>query len=317
MNESDFKIPVSTLRRISEDNGDSEIILLMRHSIRGELPENDVGYDVPITERGREIAQQLGEVIGTRLKSIHTSPVGRCVQTAEALRSGAGSSHEIKLDRLLGDPGIFVCDGRLAFNNWKLLGQQGVMAHMINEVEALPGMVNTQFGAQRLIQHMFCLTGGEIGIHVFVTHDTLVEATVAKMFERGFAVGCPPVFLESAFFWKDGNNTVAAYRDEIRLLDGFPNFRFDHAEIVDFARIELGLSLGFDCNAHFFIAGGTFKTLISGKPTRDLDIWAASESDRQVMIDTLLTKGAQRLSETEFSETFIFRNRMLDIPRAG
>lgn len=316
MSESDIQIPPSTLRRILEDKGETAVILLMRHSARDELPANDVGYSLPITARGWEIAQQLGVILGNRLKSIYTSPLSRCVQTAEALKLGAGNSCEIKHDRSLGDPGIFVFDGHLAFTNWKNLGHEGVMAHMVKEETSLPGMVNTRFGAHHLIQRMLYLANGEIGFHVFVTHDTLVTATVAKILDKPLSIEGWPLFLESAFFWKEGKNLVAAYRETIQSSNNFPNIKFDEPELIDFARIEVGLTIGFNCNAHFFVAGGAFKTLISGKPARDLDVWAASEIDRQLIVEALLAQGAKRLEENQYHEKFVCRNRVVDVPKS-
>ena len=64
----------------------------------------------------------------------------RCVQTAEALRAGASVEIPIVVDRLLGDPGVFVVDEKVAWANWEERGHEGVMAHLVSGHEPLPGM---------------------------------------------------------------------------------------------------------------------------------------------------------------------------------
>ncbi|MFO0713622.1 MAG: hypothetical protein U0353_27465 [Sandaracinus sp.] len=81
--------------------------------MRGHLPPGDAGYTLPITDVGVRLAAELGAVIGGRLRSLHASPLLRCVQFAEALGCGAGRALDVRRDRLLGDHGVFVYDNHL------------------------------------------------------------------------------------------------------------------------------------------------------------------------------------------------------------
>ena len=119
-----WEIPTSVLRNLERIPVDLPVVLLLRHSVRDEIPPGETGNEVPITDVGKDIALKLGQKLGARLKSLHSSPLPRCVQTAEALRLGSGVDARIAESRLLGDPGVYVLDGHLAWSNWETLGHE-------------------------------------------------------------------------------------------------------------------------------------------------------------------------------------------------
>jgi hypothetical protein len=83
---------------------------------------------------------------------------------------------------------------------------------------------------------------------------------------------------------------------------------------VALARREVAATFGLDCPARFFLAGGAFKTLLTGKPPRDLDIWAASAADRQVLEARLVARGAERLPEQPYTQGFRLNGRVIELP---
>jgi len=186
--------------------------MLIRHSARPPIPKGEVGLDLPITEQGRTIALELGAVLGSRLRRLHTSPVLRCVQTVDALAQAAASTVTPLHDTMLGEPGAFVVDGRAAWDNWVRLGHEGVMTHLVSADTALPGMAEPQEAARRLTRHMLKAAGGEPGLHVFVTHDLLVTATAARALGVPLGRGDWPPYLEAAFFWNASGQCQVAYR---------------------------------------------------------------------------------------------------------
>lgn len=85
---------------------DERVYLLVRHGERGHITPNDPDYGahVGLTERGREQAFSLGRAIlvdeGTPSCDetsadvcFFSSPVGRCVETAECIGKGCGIAH--------------------------------------------------------------------------------------------------------------------------------------------------------------------------------------------------------------------------------
>lgn len=210
-------IPSSTLEVLNEIPKDRPVALLLRHAERAAISPDDVGNDVPITQNGSTTAHELGAYLKGRLKTLRTSPVLRCVQTAEWIRHGAEGELEICHDRFLGDPGIFVENPELAWTNWQTMGNEGVMHHMANSDRALPGMAHPEKAARQLVSHMLEVAKEEPGLHVFVTHDVLLSATAARMLGAEASNPCPQ-FLEVAGFWYDTSALIAVYRSHKRRL---------------------------------------------------------------------------------------------------
>lgn len=207
-----WQIPPSILKHLEMVPRDRPVAVLLRHSVRNRIPAGEVGNEVPITDDGERLATKLGEMIGSRLRSLRTSPVLRCVQTAKCLNDGAGTNYVIRHDELLGEPGVYVIDNEIAWSNWERLGHDGVMEHLATSSEVLPGMALPDVAARRLVQHMLEAMGEEPGLHVFVTHDLLIVATVSRLLARALPKAEWPWFLEGAFFWRTSEGIHVEYR---------------------------------------------------------------------------------------------------------
>ena len=77
---------------------------------------------------------------------------------------------------------------------------------------------------------------------------------------------------------------------------------------------EIAQTVGLNSDARFFLAGGAFKSVITGNATRDLDIWAPSKEDRHRLIRALESRGAKRLGDRPFAEAFSIAGRVVEIP---
>lgn len=310
----DWRVPPSVYRILARAPLDRPVVLLLRHSVRDHLPPGDAGYALPITDVGRRLGLELGAMLGNRLRALHASPLVRCVQTAEALRDGARGEVAIVQDRLLGDPGVFVVDGRRAMAHWADRGHEAVMAHLVSANEALPGMARPDEAARFLVHHMLAASGDEPGVHVFVTHDSLVTATAARLLEQPLGQESWPWYLEGVFFWQTADALQVAYRnfEHTRRPDSL--CALVETDVVELARREIAATLGLDTGARFFLAGGAFKTLLAGRPPRDLDVWAPSARDREVLVTALTRRGAHRLPDRPFADAFAIADRVVEIP---
>ena len=314
MNASDWRVPPSVLRWLGEVSRSTPVALLLRHSVRDYLPPGDAGHALPITEVGVALAQELGGVLSDRLCTLHASPLVRCVQTADALRTGAGVDIPIVEDRLLGDPGVFVVDGKRAERLWTERGHEWVMNHLVSTEGALSGLADPAPAARFLARHMLAAAGERPGVHVFVTHDSLVTATAARLLGEPLGPDAWPWYLEGAFFWCEDDSFATAYRDRCVRRPGASLVLLDERQVIDFARREVARALGSDVDARFFLAGGAFKTLLTGHPPRDLDLWAPSERDRETLLARLATLGARRLDERPFADAFAINDRIVELP---
>jgi hypothetical protein len=237
----------------------------------------------------------------------------RCVQTAEALREGADANIKISADRLLGAPGVYVVDDHRAWANWERLGNEGVIQHLASEANALPGMARPDEAARFLVHHMLAVAAEEPGIHVFVTHDSLVATTATRLLGRPLSVEDQPGYLEGAFFWRDETDLCTGYRNHLARRQA-PLCTLIEPDVIEFARREIAATIGLDSGARFFLAGGAFKTLLSGRVPRDLDLWAPSALDRSRLLHALRTRGARPLSSRPFADAFELADRVIEVP---
>lgn len=312
--EINWVVPPTLLRNLEKIPADRPVAMLLRHSVRGALPIGDAGNAVPLTETGWDIARELGGRLGKRLKTIHSSPVPRCIQTAQALKDGANVCINISTNRLLGGPGIYVLDGDAAWSNWETLGHEGVMKHLVSENDALPGMARPDEAARFLVNHMLSLAGDTPGLHIFVTHDALITPTVARLQRAHHGPSEWPWFLEGALFWWSTEGVHIAYRETECLNARGQLCELNESEVIEFARREIAATVGLGCEARFFLAGGAFKSLLTGRTPRDLDFWPPSPRDRMILLEQLQKRGAVRLPSSAFADVFEIEGRIVDVP---
>ena len=131
------QIPASTQRWLEAAPRDRPVAILLRHAAREELPPDRVGFEVPITPAGAWLARELGALMGERLRSLPSSPLPRCIRTAESLAAGAGLDTPVAPDRLLGDPYQFYAREVLRLRDLEAIDDepgpawQGSTAHLI------------------------------------------------------------------------------------------------------------------------------------------------------------------------------------------
>lgn len=211
-------IPPSTLDVVASCPPDAVVLLLLRHAARGLIPAGEPGNDVPLLPEGRVLARQFGATLGFRLGTIHTSPVPRCVETAEAIVDGANAKREIVQDRLLGDPGVYVVDPVVAWEAWRRLGNEGVMRALISG-ERLDGFAEPFSASQRLIDHLLARAGRDAGVHIFVSHDALIAVAAAHCLGLRSLADAVPEYLEALVLRRDGEHICAEYRHDARAIE--------------------------------------------------------------------------------------------------
>ncbi|HEC86174.1 MAG: hypothetical protein DRR08_27660 [Candidatus Parabeggiatoa sp. nov. 2] len=206
-------IPSSTLEGLKQISRDQSTVLLLRHSERPPIPLGQTGDDLPLTEQGSRLALTLGQHLNGRLRSLSTSPVRRCMETAEWLQRGANVDDVlIQPDHLLGDPGIFITEPSLAWQTIQRLGMEQVMTRLMNKDDQLPGFSNPVNAVSELINHTLCQMQSGPGLHMFVTHDFFITTTVAIMLNRPLPVEDWPHFIEGVFLYREGEQLIMCYK---------------------------------------------------------------------------------------------------------
>ena len=109
---------------------------------------------------------------GFPVRRIFTSPIPRCVQTAEIISEGFESKLEIISSKCLGDPGLHVNDEIVAGEFYLKYGFDEMYKRFIND-QSIPGVPNSEtFSA--LMTDFINSNTMESGLTIFVTHDSLI-----------------------------------------------------------------------------------------------------------------------------------------------
>ncbi|HEY3446408.1 MAG TPA: histidine phosphatase family protein [Myxococcales bacterium] len=198
---------------------DRPVALFLRHAERPAIPDNSMGMTLPLTEQGLRDAHELGTHLGARVVQARTSAIHRCVQTAAAILRGAGSALAPVEDPAIGVPSTFIHAGRQAEKTIRELGFDRFLAHLVSGDEELPGLAHPTEGARLMREHALSVLSAQAGLHLFVTHDAMIGALVARSWREGLDEGGWPGFLEGAALWRDGGRVMLSYRQRCRAID--------------------------------------------------------------------------------------------------
>ncbi|WP_417532173.1 histidine phosphatase family protein [Marinobacter lipolyticus] len=160
-------------------------LLIIRHAERPAIQDGTVGNELALTSNGVHETIRLAKSLPRKILSIESSPILRCIQTAELI----AEHHELPLtsigrSNLLGDPGFIIEDAELAWTNWVEKGAEAVNEHLLSGTSVWPGfrdLGEAVLQMRRSIEEM--LTESDDGVHVWVTHDTIV-ATLASRLQK-------------------------------------------------------------------------------------------------------------------------------------
>ncbi len=172
-------------------------LILIRHAERPEIKDNEVGLDVLLTEQGKQDTRAFAQGLDDPIVSIKTSPIERCVQTAEIIAAETGYSvDKIEPSHLLGDPGFIIENGALAWKQWQEKGHTVINEHLLSAPQALPGFVGFT-DAIKTVKHAMieAFRSSEDGTHIWVTHDTMLATFVSRTQKTPLTLSEWPHFL--------------------------------------------------------------------------------------------------------------------------
>ncbi|QQN40644.1 MULTISPECIES: histidine phosphatase family protein [unclassified Acinetobacter] len=212
-------LPISMLKAIDLlPDAKTPVTLFTRHSIREVVTGQGLaGYDLQLTEQGRELAQAWGNyLIDNTDRSIQhciSSPIQRCVDTAALMIQGADSSmlaqntHHIEIVQqgLLVEPGSFVLDIKQAGPYFQKQGALGFINSFVNN--ALPGMKHPITGVVDVLELIYNTHPQDhFGLSLAVSHDTILAAIIAVISGRNTVSHEDwPKMMEGLFVWFEGD----------------------------------------------------------------------------------------------------------------
>ncbi|UIJ38569.1 hypothetical protein LWC08_03090 [Desulfobaculum bizertense] len=66
-------------------------------------------------------------------------------------------------------------------------------------------------------------------------------------------------------------------------------------------------------NSSYAIAGGCYKSIITTRPPRDIDVWPYSENDRTVIVESLIKSGGVLVDDNLFNSRFIVNGNVVEV----
>lgn len=160
-----------------------KILFILRHAERPAITDGTVGNELALTPNGVHQTTRLATSLPRKILSIESSPILRCTQTAELIAEHHGYPLvSIRHSNLLGDPGFIIADADLAWTNWVEKGAEAVNEHLLSGTSIWPGFRDLNEAVaemRRAIEKM--LTESDDGVHVWVTHDTIVATLASRL----------------------------------------------------------------------------------------------------------------------------------------
>jgi broad specificity phosphatase PhoE len=147
--------------------------LLIRHADRDHIPDGSFGNEILLNEKGKENSLKFGERLSElKVNRIFTSPVERCVQTAQQIGKGYGKEIDIIETTALGNPGLHIFDDKLAGEYYLQHGGIGMYQHFtqgknisgVSTIEELK-LSMTNFINQNTTYN---------GLTIFISHDMII-----------------------------------------------------------------------------------------------------------------------------------------------
>lgn len=185
------------------------MLILIRHAERPVIAADTVGNDVLLTEKGKLDTLYFAKKLKAPVVSVRTSPIERCVETAHIIAQATNCSvAKITHDTDLGDPGFIISDGAEAWKHWQEKGHRTVNQYLLSGTERWEGFTDleraSQCFADKIRSH---LSRSQDGLHVWVTHDTILATFASRMLNKPLTLNEWPDFL--------GYLTVSLMDDEL------------------------------------------------------------------------------------------------------
>lgn len=196
------------------------ITLLTRHSIREE-PDNYNGhYKLPLTQEGRKLASFWGSLQPFESFQLFSSPVGRCIETAERMFLGKHEAlKENAIDILphLAEPGCFIKDISTMEKVGKVFIERGPITFLESMLTgSFDQYISTKDSVGLLLQafqNTHSQNTRQLNIHV--SHDTILAAFVYSILDKqNLSESDWPRMMEGVYLWFDDEHVHGVWRAE-------------------------------------------------------------------------------------------------------
>nr|WP_227514339.1 histidine phosphatase family protein [Psychrobacter urativorans] len=201
-------LPESMISSVSLLPTDKRLILFTRHSLRERSDGNGfASCQLPLTPKGRVLAKSWGDWLSSHLPysldvDSLSSPIGRCIDTAQLMQEGAGLQRQITHQSLLVEPGSLVTEPEIANVVFKEIGVLNFINRFLQG--NLEGTKNAYQGGLDILSLFYQHQPQHGHLMLAVSHDTLLSAFLAVMFDvQEIDWKDWPKMMEGVFLWFD------------------------------------------------------------------------------------------------------------------
>jgi len=188
-------------------DGYKKVALIIRHADREHIIPGK-NEDEPLNETGKLNSIKLGEILSPfNGVKIFTSPIGRCIQTGEAILKGFQKHGCISQSNMLGEPGPFVFDKKQAEQMFKEISTKGIVEKQIAG-EIITGIRQLADGCELLKNYIVSEmnTNIEENILIFISHDAIIAPFIYQYTGEKFGRKNWLNFLDGAILMRENDN---------------------------------------------------------------------------------------------------------------
>jgi broad specificity phosphatase PhoE len=204
-----LQLEESDISLLAECDGFKTVKLVVRHAERPLFKTAKAPNDVSITIGGKSEAERLGRLLGHHgliINRCASSPVHRCVQTAELIAHGNQFRGKVDTSPCLGGSELFNDDEEALMATFDTLTIEEIIDMQL-EGEKVPGMRAMEEALRIFLGHV--LSEKDKDFEVFVSHDLFVCQAVHYLTGTKFRPERCTRFLEGFFIgFRDGRARV-------------------------------------------------------------------------------------------------------------
>jgi broad specificity phosphatase PhoE len=162
-----------TTEKLKQYSQNDTLSAIIRHADRDKIPTDSFGNEILLNKKGIYNSIVFGkEIKNYTIKRIFTSPIQRCVQTAEFIAEGYGKKFDIIKSPALGDPGYHITDAKKAGEIFLNIGGMEMLKRFTADIP-MEG-VQTHKNLKENMDNFIKENTDEQGLTLFITHDMLI-----------------------------------------------------------------------------------------------------------------------------------------------
>jgi broad specificity phosphatase PhoE len=187
--------------------GIDNFLAIFRHAEKSTNMKSSDENSITLTQRGEESSREFGKEfinLYQNISFLKSSPIKRCIRTAELFIEGTSKNIKIFLSKNLGDPGVFIENEIVAAKHFKKNKCKNIIQCQINGIN-LEGIRDIRIGVKMLLEDILLdLKRNEITL--YITHDVIMIPFICYLTDNLISLLNWINYLEGFYLWSKNNN---------------------------------------------------------------------------------------------------------------